>query len=89
MQVDERVYRESSGATVVLDPDAARHVAAEYLAGQRQDLAATIAVESTRVVVQVRREASTSFLTVAGIESIHISAIAIAEVRHGIEQGEP
>jgi Flp pilus assembly protein TadG len=89
MQVDERAYRESSGANLVLDLGAARQVAAEYLASQAPDLGATIGAEPTRVVVRVHREISTSFLTLVGIDTVGITASSIAEVRHGITHGEP
>ena len=89
MQVDEHTYRESSGANLVLDLEAARQVAAEYLASQAPDLGATINAEPTRVVVQVHREISTSFLTFVGIDTVGITANSVAEVRHGITHGEP
>jgi uncharacterized membrane protein len=88
MQVDERAYRESSGANLVLDLGAARQVAAEYLASQAPDLGATIGAEPRRVV-RVHREISTSFLTLVGIDTVEITASSIAEVRHGITHGEP
>ncbi len=42
MQIDEGVYRESSGATVALDRGRARAIAAEYLAGRGTSLEASI-----------------------------------------------
>lgn len=89
MQVDEDTYRESSGTNLVLDLGAARQVAAEYLASQAPDLGATIGAEPRRVVVQVRREISTSFLRLVGIDTVEITAGSIAEVRHGIGRDEP
>ena len=86
MQVDQQAYRASSGATVVLDQAAARQVAAEYAASQGQGLAATIAVEPQRVVVQASREVPTSFLRLVGITSVRVSATASAEVRYGIDR---
>jgi len=86
MQVDQQAYRASSGATVVLDQAAARQVAAEYAASQGRGLAATIAVEPQRVVVQASREVPTSFLRLAGITSVQVSATAPAEVRYGIDR---
>jgi Flp pilus assembly protein TadG len=74
MQVDQQAYRASSGSTVVLDQAAARRVAA------------TIAVEPQRVVVQASSEVPTSFLRLAGITSVRVSATAPAEVRYGIDR---
>jgi Flp pilus assembly protein TadG len=89
MQVDQNIYRESSGMNLVLDVGAARQVTAEYLASQASEIGASIDAEPRRVVVQVRREISTSFLTLVGIDRVEITASASAEVRHGIAQGEP
>jgi len=86
MQIDQRVYRDSSGATVVLDAVAARQVAAEYLAGQGSSPAAMITAEPRRVVVQVSREVPTGFLRLVGIDTVRISAVALADVRFGIDQ---
>lgn len=87
MQVDERAYRESSGQRVVLDVEAAREVAAAYVATQRGGLTAGVQAEPQRVVVQVAREVPTSFLRLVGIQSAHVTATASAEVRYGIERG--
>lgn len=86
MQVDESLYRASSGATVVLDQAAARQVAAEYLASQNMTLAATIGTEPQRVVVVVSRQVPTSFLGLVGVDAVQVSATAPAEVRYGIDQ---
>jgi uncharacterized membrane protein len=87
MQIDEGLYRESSGATVALDTGRARAVAAEYLAGRGTPLAANIVVEPERLAVQVSREVPTSFVRLVGIRSVPIAASASGEVRHGIERG--
>jgi Flp pilus assembly protein TadG len=86
MQVDQRVYRETAGASVVLDEATARQVAGEYVASQGSGLAASITAEPQRVVVQVSREVPTSFLRLAGINTVRIGATAPAEVRYGIQQ---
>ena len=86
MQIDQQAYRDSSGQAVVLDAVAARQVAAEYVASQATELTATISVEPQRVVVQVGREVPTSFLRLAGIDRVWVSATAPAEVRYGIER---
>jgi Flp pilus assembly protein TadG len=86
MQVDQQAYRDSNGERVVLDEASARRVAAEYVGGRGSALEATIATESQRVVVQVSREVPTSFLRLAGINRVRISATAPAELRYGIER---
>ncbi|MHB0929245.1 MAG: pilus assembly protein TadG-related protein [Candidatus Nanopelagicales bacterium] len=87
MQVDQRVYRESSGATVVLDLVGARQVAAQYVASQGSGLAAAITADPRQVVVQVGRDVPTSFLRLAGINTVHLAATASAGVRDGVERG--
>jgi Flp pilus assembly protein TadG len=86
MQVDQRVYRESSGTTVVLDLTEAREVATAYVVGQGTELEASVTVEPQRVVVQVSREVPTTFIRLVGIDAVRIQAIAPAEVRYGIER---
>ena len=87
MQIDEEVYRDSAGEIIVLDAGAARQVAAQYVASQGLAMSATISAEPGRVVVQVSRDAPTSFLRLIGIGTVRISATAPAEVRHGIASG--
>ena len=87
MQVDQQVYRGSSGATVVLDLAAAREVAAQYVSSQGTGIAATIAANPQQVVVQVGREVPTSFLRLVGINTVRITATASAGVRYGVERG--
>jgi Flp pilus assembly protein TadG len=88
MQVDLRAYRESAGRSVVLDPDGARQVAAEYLAAQDAGITAVVRADTQRVVVEVSREVPTAFLRIAGIATVRAGAIAPAELRHGVERGE-
>jgi Flp pilus assembly protein TadG len=85
MQIDEQRYRQSGGATVVLDLASARQVATAYVMTQDAQLGATITVEPQRAVVEVSREIPTSFLRVVGITTVRITAAATAEVRYGIE----
>lgn len=86
MQVDQRVYRESSGATVVLDQAVARQVAAEYVASQGTGLSGAVAAEPQRVMVEVSREVPTSFLRIVRIDTVRVAANAPADVRYGITQ---
>ena len=87
MQIDQGIYRQSSGTTVVLDPAVAREAAAEYVSSQGHGFSATITVGSKTVVVEVSRNVSTSFLRLVGISTVHITATAPATARYGI-QGE-
>ncbi len=87
MQVDQQVYRQSSGATVVLDLSAARQVAAQYVASQGAGITATITAGPQQVVVQVSRDVPTSFLRLAGINAVRITATAPASLRYGVERG--
>jgi Flp pilus assembly protein TadG len=89
MQIDQEAYRESAGATVVLDPERARQVAAAYVTDQGRGLAAAIDADTQRVEVRVDRDVSMSFLRIVGIDQVRITATAPAEVRHGIARGEP
>lgn len=86
MQIDQRAYRESGGTTVVLDTEAARQVAVEYVASQGSGVAAAITVEPQRVSVQVSRDVPTGFLRIVGFSTVRISATASANVRYGIER---
>jgi len=88
-QIDLQAYRESRGRSVSLDMSAARRAAAEYSTSQGSDLDVRVEPESQRVRVQITRDAPTSFLRLIGIATVRVSASATAEVRHGIERGEP
>lgn len=85
MQIDQRVYRQSSGAMIVLDPAAAREAATQYISSQGNNLGATITVGSRTVVVQVSRSVPTSFLRLAGIATVHMTATSPAAARFGIQ----
>jgi Flp pilus assembly protein TadG len=87
-QIDVRAYRESRGRSVVLDEAAAHRVATEF-ASQVADLDVRVDLETQRVRVQVSRDTPTSFTRIVGIETVRLTASATAEVRHGIERGEP
>ena len=86
MQIDQNVYRQTNGASVVLDQNAARDTAAQSVAGEG-GVQGTITADSQRVTVKVERDVPTSFMQVAGIKTVHLTAIAPAEVRYGIERG--
>ena len=86
MQIDQQAYRDSSGQAVVLDVVAARQVASEYVSSQGAGLATVVTAESGHVVVQVGRDVQTSFLRLAGIDRVRVTATASAEVRYGVER---
>lgn len=86
MQIDQNVYRQTNGASVVLDQNAARDAAAQSVAGEG-GVQGTITADSQRVTVKVERDVPTSFMQIAGIKTVHLTAIAPAEVRYGIERG--
>lgn len=82
MRVNEVVYRESRGEQVLLDTQAARATAIEYLAYERVEYA--VNADVSRVQVEVSRTAQTAFLRLLGIRGVTINAEAVAEPRHGI-----
>ena len=86
MQIDETVYRESSGGSVVLDASAARRATLEFLA-EEGDLEYSVDVSPDRVEVAVAREAKTGFLRVIGFNSVEITSQAHAEPRYGVSSG--
>jgi Flp pilus assembly protein TadG len=86
-QIDERAYRESNGASVVLDGARARRVASDYLARSGLALTGTVRAESRRVVVQVYQDVPTSFLRILGLTGVRIGVTAPAELRYGVGQG--
>ena len=86
MQIDQNVYRQTNGASVVLDQNAARDTAAQSVAGEG-GVQGTITADSQRVTVKVERDVPTSFMQIAGVKTVHLTAIAPAEVRYGIERG--
>ncbi|MCX6024218.1 MAG: hypothetical protein NTZ05_21305 [Chloroflexi bacterium] len=84
MQIDQQVYRQSFGTTVVLNQEEARLVAAEYLADLGAGFAANVATEPQRVVGAVSKEVSSSFLRIVGVNTVRISAVSPADLRFGI-----
>lgn len=87
MQIDQRTYRSSGGATVVLDANGARQVAAAYVASQGEGLATTITATPRGIRVTVQKAVPTSFLCLVGIDAVEVTASATAGVAHGITQG--
>src|SRR5688572_6928523 len=88
-QIDVRAYRQSRGRVVMLDEPAARQVAVEHAASQGSARDVRIEVGPGRVQVGLSRDAQTTFLRLVGIDTVRVAAAATAEVRHGIERGEP
>jgi Flp pilus assembly protein TadG len=84
MQIDQGVYRQSSGQTVVLDATAARAAAGQYVASQGGGMVGAITVGPQTVVVRVSRSVPTGFLRLVGIGSVCITGTAPAMARYGI-----
>lgn len=87
MQIDLQRYRASLGTSVELDTDRAKQVAAAYVAAHGLRLQVQISPERQRIVVEVSRAVPTSFLRLAGITTVHLSATSPAEARYGIDRG--
>lgn len=86
-QVDLATYRASAGKTIVLDPAAARQVAAEYIALQGVPVSGTVEATPQQVTVTVQRSVPTGFLRLVGIGSVPVRAGAASAPRYGIAQG--
>jgi len=86
MQLDQQTYRASSGATLQLDADKAKQVAAQYLSSQAPTVNGQVTADPQQVVVQVKEQVATSFIRIVGIDSVQISAVAPARIRSGITQ---
>lgn len=84
MQIDLQVYRETAGATMVLDEPAARATAAAYLGVQASGLTGTVATDPERVEVEVSQEAPLGFLRLLGLNTTRVTAGASAAARFGV-----
>lgn len=74
-ELDRSAYYASGGRDVTLDADAAS-VAAGWLS--RRDATAHVRATDDRVVVEMRGQVTTTFLSLAGIESIDVAVRADA-----------
>jgi Flp pilus assembly protein TadG len=86
MQIDEGVYRASSGATVVLAAGRAEAAAWDYLEANGSRQTADVRASSDRVVVTLTTTVSTAFLRLVGVTSVPVEATAPAEVRYGVDR---
>jgi uncharacterized membrane protein len=85
MQVDQQIYRASSGGAVVIDTSAARAVASDYIASaQTAGLNADVAADQDAVQVRLSEDVSTAFMRIVHIDKVHVTAAALAFPRHGI-----
>jgi hypothetical protein len=75
-ELDTAVYYRTGGRNVVLDPAAARRVAARWLARRGVGGRASIAADDHTVTVALRDEVSTSWLGLVGIDRIPVGATA-------------
>jgi Flp pilus assembly protein TadG len=87
-QADEALYRQSGGRAVALDKTRAERAARDYLETRSEGLVAAVDAQPRRVVVEARREVSTAFLRLAGLDRVPVHATGVAEVRFGVERGE-
>lgn len=88
IQLDVARYRETSGATVALDPAKARLAAAEEVAFRASsDWDWQIGADARAVVVKVSRPVRTAFIRIIGINTVPVGATALAQVRAGITDG--
>lgn len=89
MQIDQQIYRSSGGATVVLDQNAARVAAVDYLSSQGGKFTATVDVQPGQIDVRLTRTTPTAFVRLVGIDTMQLTATAEARPRHGIAGQEP
>lgn len=92
MQLDEQVYRDSDGATVLLDEGKATDIATQYLeeyggGAAEFDYSVAASAAQRRVTVVATGEVEPAFLSLLGISTVDISAEASATQRFGIEDG--
>lgn len=77
--LDSSSYYSSGGRRIVLDPDAARRAALELLQRRGIDGQVSVIADASAVQVNLRDEASTSFLSLVGIRGLPVAVVARAE----------
>lgn len=77
-ELDRAAYYASGGEDVVLDEDAGERVASRWLSDRAIDARAAIRATGDRVVVEMRGEIATTFLSLAGIDAIDVAVRADA-----------
>lgn len=87
MAVDEALLRESAGAEVVLEPDAARAAADDYLMRSGFQGHVGVSASSTEVRVNLQMETRTLLLSIVGVRDVSVRAEATARPRSGIASG--
>lgn len=82
-EIDRRMYYESEGRAVTIDPQRAEARAAEWL--QRRGIGASAGISTTdrSVRVVLRAELEMTFLRVIGLSSTRVGAESTAEPRAG------
>jgi Flp pilus assembly protein TadG len=78
-ELDETTVYASGGRTLVLDPQAARAVAADWLARRGLRVDARMAADRARVEVTLRDRVRTTFLALIGLSTLPVAADASAE----------
>jgi Flp pilus assembly protein TadG len=87
MELDVGQYRESDGATVLLDPALAGQAAEDYLA-RRGWADAAVAAGRDGVTVVAGRTVSLGLMRLFGRESVRVTATGRAVPYHGIGTGQ-
>lgn len=87
MAVDETLLREGASAEVVLEPDAARAAADDYLRRSGFQGHVGISTNSTEVRVNLQRETRTLLLSIVGVREVSVRAKANAGPRSGVASG--
>jgi Flp pilus assembly protein TadG len=72
-ELDRSAYYASGGQNVVLDADASERVAASWLSGRALDARAAVRSTDERVTVEMTGAVTTTFLSLAGIETIRVA----------------
>lgn len=78
-EIDRPALYSSGGSKIVIDADAARRRAAEWLARRGIRMEAGVVARADAVRVVLRGEVDTTFLRVVGLGSVPVSVEAIAE----------
>ena len=78
-EIDRTALYSSGGSDVVIDADAARERAAEWLARRSIATRAAVLADDAGVRVRLEGEVETTFLRIVGIESLPVGAESLAE----------
>ena len=71
-ELDRASYYASGGRTLVLDSTAGRRVALQWLSRRPLDARSSVTATGERVVVELRGEVPTTFLSLVGVQTIAV-----------------